>query len=88
MPTVSSQFKEQLGQLVSVIGSCHPHYIRCIKPTEEKKPGIFDGMKVGQQLSYSGVLETVQVRCLDLSSKDRLHVRPPPGTQGGLQRPC
>jgi len=62
VPTVSSQFKEQLTQLTNVLGSCNPHYIRCVKPTDLKQPGVYDGVKVCQQLNYSGVLETVQVR--------------------------
>jgi len=60
--TVANQFREQLISLVTVIGRTQPHYIRCLKPTEEKKPGIYDGPMLARQLGYSGVLETIKVR--------------------------
>lgn len=62
VPTVANQFKEQLTSLVSVLSATSPHYIRCLKPTEQKVPGVFHGSMMSRQLSYSGVLETIQVR--------------------------
>ena len=60
--TIASKFMSQLNTLVSVLSSRQLHYIRCIKPTETKQPGVFDGSMVARQLSYSGVLETIEVR--------------------------
>ena len=60
--TVANKFKESLQTLVSVINSTTPHYVRCLKSTEKKMPGIFDGANMNRQLGYSGVLETIKVR--------------------------
>ena len=60
--TVSNQFMASLTSLTTVIRASSPHYVRCLKSTEEKKPGIFDGVGLNRQLGYSGVLETVKIR--------------------------
>jgi hypothetical protein len=38
-----------------------PHYIRCIKPNEEKQPSLFDGVHILQQLRCGGVLECIRI---------------------------
>ena len=60
--TVANKFKDSLQTLVTVINSTTPHYVRCLKSTEKKMPGIFDGANMNRQLGYSGVLETIKVR--------------------------
>lgn len=40
--TVSTQFKEELNNLMKTLSETSPHYVRCIKPNTEKKPNIFD----------------------------------------------
>lgn len=65
--TAGSKFEESLSLLVSILSSCSPHFIRCIKPNKEKKPDIFDDEMVIQQLRYSGILETVRIRKLGYS---------------------
>ena len=60
--TVSNQFMSSLTSLTTVIRESSPHYVRCLKSTEEKKPGIFDGVGLNRQLGYSGVLETIKIR--------------------------
>ena len=60
--TVSNQFVASLSSLISVIKATSPHYIRCLKSTEEKKPGIFDGVNLNRQLGYSGIMETIKIR--------------------------
>jgi myosin heavy subunit len=40
--TVSTQFKEELNNLMKTLSETSPHYVRCIKPNTEKKPKIFD----------------------------------------------
>lgn len=60
--TVSSLFREQLQSLMTTLWSTRPHYVRCIKPNEEKKKYKFDSLMVLNQLRYSGVMEVVRIR--------------------------
>lgn len=63
MPTtIAYKFKEQLNKLNKQLLQTEPHYIRCVKPNEEKRAGIFTSQMVLNQLLYSGVLETVRIR--------------------------
>lgn len=61
-PTVSSFFRKQLQELMDLINSTSPHWIRCVKPHPAKKPLMFDNVSVMNQLSSSGVLGTVKIR--------------------------
>lgn len=61
-PTVSTQFKEQVSGLMNTLMSCHPHYIRCIRPNPNKAPKQFDDNLVRNQIQYLGLLENVRVR--------------------------
>jgi myosin heavy subunit len=31
-----------MAELMTELGKCGVHFVRCVKPNEEKKPGIFD----------------------------------------------
>jgi myosin heavy subunit len=62
MPTVGGFFKSQVAELMFLINSTNPHWIRCIKPHPSKKPLTFDGVNVTNQLESSGVLGTVKIR--------------------------
>eukprot|EP01121_Diplochlamys_sp_Union-15-3_P000162 TRINITY_DN1014_c0_g1_i1.p1 TRINITY_DN1014_c0_g1~~TRINITY_DN1014_c0_g1_i1.p1 ORF type:complete len:920 (+),score=212.17 TRINITY_DN1014_c0_g1_i1:54-2813(+) len=59
--SVASQFKTSLGKLMETIEKTSPHYIRCIKPNEEKIPNKLDKSKVLDQLRYGGVLESIKI---------------------------
>uniref|UniRef100_H3B046 Myosin X n=1 Tax=Latimeria chalumnae TaxID=7897 RepID=H3B046_LATCH len=61
-PTVSSQFKDSLHSLMATLSSSNPFFVRCIKPNMQKMPDQFDQTVVLNQLSYSGMLETVRIR--------------------------
>ena len=61
-PTVGGFFKAQVAELMYLINSTNPHWIRCIKPHPAKKPLMFDGVSVTNQLESSGVLGTVKIR--------------------------
>lgn len=40
MVTLSSQFRTSLDVLMKTLGSCHPFFVRCIKPNENKQPQV------------------------------------------------
>lgn len=60
--TVGGVFRRQLQELMAVIESTNPHWIRCVKPHPAKKPRMFDGKSTIAQLESSGVLGTVKIR--------------------------
>ena len=60
--TVGGFFKLQVAELMYLINSTNPHWIRCVKPHPAKKPLMFDGVQVTNQLESSGVLGTVKIR--------------------------
>eukprot|EP00818_Percolomonas_sp_WS_P008570 CAMPEP_0117447278 /NCGR_PEP_ID=MMETSP0759-20121206/6787_1 /TAXON_ID=63605 /ORGANISM="Percolomonas cosmopolitus, Strain WS" /LENGTH=1346 /DNA_ID=CAMNT_0005239597 /DNA_START=176 /DNA_END=4216 /DNA_ORIENTATION=- len=60
--TVGGSFKMQLAELLKVINSTVPHWIRCIKSHPSKKPNQLHGDVVMNQLLASGVLETIKIR--------------------------
>lgn len=60
--TVTSRFRTQLAELMEVLWSTSPNYIKCIKPNNLKFPGGFSCELVRDQLIYSGVLEVVRIR--------------------------
>ncbi|MES1917067.1 MAG: hypothetical protein MHM6MM_008827, partial [Cercozoa sp. M6MM] len=62
--SLGKQFKQQLDVLMTQLYSTSPHYIRCIKPNEQKAPMAFTARNVHEQLNYSGVYEAVRIRKL------------------------
>jgi myosin-5 len=60
--TVSNVFRHQLTQLMNTLEETKRHYIKCIKPNNEKSPLIFNPLLVNEQLRYSGALEVVRIR--------------------------
>ncbi|PRP78597.1 class VII unconventional myosin [Planoprotostelium fungivorum] len=60
--TVGSEFRNQLDDLMKLINSTEPHWIRCIKPNAAKKPDVLTGPEVLSQLNCAGVLETIRIR--------------------------
>ena len=71
------QFRQQMGELVKVLGKCEPHYIRCIKPNDHKKSGSFDADRVRHQVRYLGLLENAQVRRAGFAYRQLHRVRHP-----------
>jgi len=61
--TAGIQFKNALGDLMTALLACQPHYIRCIKPNDKKQGGIADNEIILHQVRYLGLLENVRVRC-------------------------
>ncbi|XDV54565.1 hypothetical protein PO909_022824 [Leuciscus waleckii] len=61
MQTVSSQFRENLGKLMTNLRATHPHFVRCLIPNESKTPGLMQNFLVIHQLRCNGVLEGIRI---------------------------
>uniref|UniRef100_A0A1I7YKF9 Myosin motor domain-containing protein n=1 Tax=Steinernema glaseri TaxID=37863 RepID=A0A1I7YKF9_9BILA len=61
-PTAGTLFKNSMSELVKQLASKEPHYIRCVKPNENKSSREFDLERVEHQVRYLGLLENVRVR--------------------------
>ena len=59
--TLIIQFKSQLKNLIKVIKSTTPHYIRCIKPNDDNIQSNFNRIRVNEQIKYSGILAAIKV---------------------------
>jgi myosin heavy subunit len=55
--TIVSRFSKQLNDLMVLLGMSEPHFVKCIKPNNSKKPTELDIELTLRQLRYSGVLE-------------------------------
>ena len=51
-----------MKDLMSELNSCDVHFIRCIKPNEEKKKNYFVPLLALNQIRYLGVLDSIKVR--------------------------
>ncbi|GFR06154.1 unconventional myosin-Ie [Trichonephila clavata] len=60
--TAGSKIKTQANLLVDALMKCTPHYIRCIKPNETKKPHDWEEDRVKHQVEYLGLKENIRVR--------------------------
>ncbi|KAL1921574.1 uncharacterized protein VTP21DRAFT_11290 [Calcarisporiella thermophila] len=70
--TLGSIFKASLVGLMEVVRSTQVHYIRCVKPNEQKSAWEFDRAAVLAQLRACGVLETIKISCAGFPAKWRL----------------
>jgi myosin protein heavy chain len=59
--TVAQRHKEQLGTLMAQLRQTQPHFVRCIVPNENKKPGQVNVPLVLDQLRCNGVLEGIRI---------------------------
>ncbi|KAI5222737.1 Unconventional Myosin-Xix [Manis pentadactyla] len=59
--TVVSKFKASLEQLLQVLQSTTPHYIRCIKPNSQGLAQTFLREEVLSQLEACGLVETIHI---------------------------
>lgn len=67
--TIGSQFRESLANLMKILNSTTPHYVRCIKPNDTKSAFEFDDPRVVEQLRACGVLETINISSLGFPSR-------------------
>jgi myosin-5 len=68
-PTQCSIFKTSLKTLMDTLAQTDIHYIRCIKPNDQKQPWGMDRSLVLSQLRACGVLETVRISCSGYPSR-------------------
>uniref|UniRef100_A0A8C3BE04 Myosin VC n=1 Tax=Cairina moschata TaxID=8855 RepID=A0A8C3BE04_CAIMO len=64
-----SKFRSSLSLLMETLNATTPHYVRCIKPNDEKQPFEFDSKRVAQQLRACGVLETIRISAQSYPSR-------------------
>lgn len=67
--TVGSQFRDSLGLLMATLNSTTPHYVRCIKPNDDKQQFSFEPKRAIQQLRACGVLETIRISAAGYPSR-------------------
>ncbi|KAM9508315.1 unconventional myosin-Vb isoform 2-T2 [Guaruba guarouba] len=71
--TVGHQFRNSLHLLMETLNATTPHYVRCIKPNDEKLSFRFDSKRVVQQLRACGVLETIRISAAGFPSRWSYH---------------
>ncbi|KAJ8338766.1 hypothetical protein SKAU_G00355520 [Synaphobranchus kaupii] len=67
--TVGHQFRSSLQLLMETLNATTPHYVRCIKPNDEKEAFSFDSSRAVQQLRACGVLETIRISAAGYPSR-------------------
>jgi len=59
--TVSSVYLVSLGELMTTLYACEPHFVRCLVPNTHKKPGDVEPHLIMHQLTCNGVLEGIRI---------------------------
>merc|ERR1711992_3000 len=59
--TVSSVYLVSLGELMTTLHSCEPHFVRCLVPNTHMKPGEVEPPLIMHQLTCNGVLEGIRI---------------------------
>ncbi|ULU12341.1 hypothetical protein L3Y34_015571 [Caenorhabditis briggsae] len=96
--TFSTKIRTQANTLVESLMKCSPHYVRCIKPNETKRPNDWEESRVKHQVEYLGLRENIRVRragfayrrAFDKFAQRYAIVSPQtwPSFQGDQQRAC
>lgn len=60
--TTATQFRTSLSNLMSLLKSKEPWYVRCIKPNERQVANSFDSQIVSHQVQYLGLMENLRVK--------------------------
>ena len=66
---VGAQFRDSLNLLMRTLNNTDPHYVRCIKPNDEKQAFSFNPVRTQQQLKGCGVLETIHMSAAGYPSR-------------------
>ncbi|XP_041794288.1 unconventional myosin-Vc isoform X1 [Chelmon rostratus] len=67
--SVGDKFCSSLSLLMETLNATTPHYVRCIKPNDEKLQFEYDSRRVVQQLRACGVLETIRISAQSYPSR-------------------
>ncbi|KAM9496857.1 unconventional myosin-Va [Clarias gariepinus] len=67
--SVGLQFRNSLQLLMDTLNGTAPHYVRCIKPNDQKTPFVMDQIRAVQQLRACGVLETIRISAAGFPSR-------------------
>jgi len=62
--TVSSIFIKQLNDLVNTLNVTFPHFVRCMKPNDDKVGDSYKANRMLDQLRYAGLVEVCRIRKL------------------------
>ena len=62
--TLGGQFKQQLHDLIGTLNSTFPHFVRCMKPNDNKAGNDFNAGRMQDQLRYAGLVEVCRIRKL------------------------
>lgn len=60
--TAGFKIKTSCNKLMAELSKCTPHYVRCLKPNDQKKSSTWTAARVKHQVQYLGLLENVKVR--------------------------
>ena len=66
---VAKKYDSQLGNLLNVLGSTEPHFVRCILPNYRQRNDFFIGSIIREQLRYNGVLEGIRISRLGFPNR-------------------
>lgn len=72
-PTASNRIRSQCAALVAALMDCSPHYVRCIKTNDLKKPLSMDATRCKHQVKYLGLLENIKVRRAGFAYRAEYH---------------
>ena len=72
--TLGAQFRASLRALSATMMQTHQHFVRCLKPNQQKSPATLDGHFVCRQLRYLGVPAVVEINRVGYPIK---HATPP-----------
>merc|ERR1711872_681575 len=59
--TFSSVYLVSLGELMTTLHNCEPHFVRCLVTNTHKKPGEVEPPLIMHQLTCNGVLEGIRI---------------------------
>lgn len=62
--TLGGQFKQQLTDLMQTLNTTYPHFVRCMKPNDNRAGNQFNSSRMQDQLRYAGLVEVCRIRKL------------------------